>query len=200
MVQLQRPGRERHYGVPMLEQAKVVIRELTVEDAPKLTALREQLDRETSFMLMEPGERQVTLKQVEDMLDSYDGSDNSLMIGAEAEGRLTGYLSVQGGKARRNRHSAHIVVGILQEAQGIGIGSAFFERMDTWAVAQGIVRLELTVMAHNERALRLYQKSGFEIEGTKRKSLRVDGRWVDEYYMGKLLPEQEPEQESPTSH
>ncbi|ASA21716.1 GNAT family N-acetyltransferase [Paenibacillus donghaensis] len=184
----------------MLEQAKVVIRELTVEDAPKLTALREQLDRETSFMLMEPGERQVTLKQVEDMLDSYDGSDNSLMIGAEAEGRLTGYLSVQGGKARRNRHSAHIVVGILQEAQGIGIGSAFFERMDTWAVAQGIVRLELTVMAHNERALRLYQKSGFEIEGTKRKSLRVDGRWVDEYYMGKLLPEQEPEQESPTSH
>lgn len=198
MVQLQRPGRKRHYGVPMLEQAKVVIRELAVEDALKLTALREQLDRETSFMLMEPGERQITLKQVEEMLDSYAGSDNSLLIGAEAEGRLAGYLSVQGGKVRRNRHSAHIVVGILQEAQGIGIGNVFFERMDTWAAAQGIVRLELTVMAHNERALRLYQKSGFEIEGTKRKSLRVDGKWVDEYYMGKLLPERE--QESPTSH
>ena len=27
--------------------------------------------------------------------------------------------------------------------------------------------LELTVMAHNERAIRLYKKMGFEIEGIK---------------------------------
>lgn len=52
----------------------------------------------------------------------------------------------------------------------------------------GIVRLELSVMTHNQAALALYIKNGFEIEGTKRKSLIIDGEWVDEYYMSKIFP------------
>ena len=42
-------------------------------------------------------------------------------------------------------------------------------------------------MTHNESAKRLYLSRGFEIEGTKRNSLRIDGEYVDEFYMSKLL-------------
>jgi RimJ/RimL family protein N-acetyltransferase len=42
-------------------------------------------------------------------------------------------------------------------------------------------------MAHNERAIRLYKKMGFEIEGTKKHSLLISGSYVDEYYMAKLI-------------
>jgi RimJ/RimL family protein N-acetyltransferase len=42
-------------------------------------------------------------------------------------------------------------------------------------------------MAHNERGIALYKKCGFEIEGMKKKSLYIDGEWIDEYYMGKIL-------------
>ena len=42
-------------------------------------------------------------------------------------------------------------------------------------------------MVHNERAIRLYKKMGFEIEGTKKHSLFVNGQYVDEYYMAKIL-------------
>jgi RimJ/RimL family protein N-acetyltransferase len=42
-------------------------------------------------------------------------------------------------------------------------------------------------MTHNEPAVALYIKNGLEIEGTKRKSLVIDGQWVDEYYMSKIL-------------
>jgi len=48
-------------------------------------------------------------------------------------------------------------------------------------------RLELTVMVHNERAIRLYKKMGFEIEGTKKHSLLISGSYVDEYHMAKLI-------------
>ena len=48
-------------------------------------------------------------------------------------------------------------------------------------------RLELTVMIHNAPAIALYQKFGFQIEGTKRASLKVDGTYVDEYVMSLLL-------------
>jgi RimJ/RimL family protein N-acetyltransferase len=35
--------------------------------------------------------------------------------------------------------------------------------------------------------IRKYKKMGFEIEGTKRHSLFVNGKYIDEYYMAKFL-------------
>jgi RimJ/RimL family protein N-acetyltransferase len=79
------------------------------------------------------------------------------------------------------------VVGIRHKFAGQGIGKKLFEALERWAVEHGLHRLELTVMCHNERAIRLYQKMGYNIEGVKQDSLRVDGRYVDEYYMAKIL-------------
>lgn len=42
-------------------------------------------------------------------------------------------------------------------------------------------------MKHNESAIRLYEKMGFKKEGLKENSLIVNGKYVDEYYMGKIL-------------
>jgi len=59
--------------------------------------------------------------------------------------------------------------------------------LESWALDNNIHRLELTVVAQNESAISLYKKLGFEIEGTKRDSLLIDGIFVNEYYMSKLL-------------
>jgi RimJ/RimL family protein N-acetyltransferase len=48
-------------------------------------------------------------------------------------------------------------------------------------------RIDLTVMAHNARAKRLYDAMGYFEEGVNRDSLYVDGRFVDEIMMAKLL-------------
>lgn len=165
----------------------VTLRKLVPEDAAELLRLQHQLDQETSFMLLEPDERQTGIQQVKEMIESLTNADRSIFIGAEADDRLVGYLAVRGGSVKRNRHCAYIVVGILEQYQGMGIGSGLFGELDTWAVDSDIVRLELTVMTHNQRALALYTKSGFEMEGTKKKSLYIDGQWVDEYYMSKLI-------------
>ena len=43
-----------------------------------------------------------------------------------------------------------------------------------------IRRLELTVQARNERAVHLYQKFGFDIEGTKKRGARTkNGEFLD---------------------
>ena len=64
---------------------------------------------------------------------------------------------------------------------------ATFEKMVAWAKEQGVKRLELTVICENARAKHLYEKMGFEIEGTKKKSVLVDGAYLDEYYMAKIF-------------
>ena len=60
-------------------------------------------------------------------------------------------------------------------------------RLDEWAGENGIVRLELTVECVNTGAKHLYEKNGFIVEGVRPKSMKVNSKFVDEYYMGKIL-------------
>ena len=55
-----------------------------------------------------------------------------------------GYLSAEKGSLNRIAHSAYIVVGILSEYRGKGIGTEFFRRLDIWAEEMKVSRLELT--------------------------------------------------------
>jgi RimJ/RimL family protein N-acetyltransferase len=41
-------------------------------------------------------------------------------------------------------------------------------------------------MAHNERAISLYRKCGFQIEGTRRAAILLEGSYVDELATAKL--------------
>ncbi len=167
--------------------AGVRFREAGPADAAALLALKQQLDRETSFMLLEPDERTETAQDIAADLERPAGS-NSVIILAEGMGGAVGYADVRGGEFRRNRTTAYLVIGVLATASGQGVGSGLLRAIEGWAPPRGIHRLELTVMAGNERARRLYERMGFEVEGRRRECLTVDGQLVDEVYMGKLLP------------
>lgn len=172
-------------------QEKVRIRRAWEGDAEDLLRLQRRLDRETTFMLLEPGERTTTVRQeTEQIRRSFDTGNRTILV-AEASGRMVGYLEARGGDYRRDRHTASINMGILQEFVGRGIGTALMSEAERWARQHGIHRLELTVMEHNEAAISLYKKMGFAIEGRRRESLFVEGSFVDELYMAKLLGRQE---------
>lgn len=100
---------------------------------------------------------------------------------------MIGYVQATGGRYRRNRVTAEVVIGVVAAASGQGVGTALLRELDRWAQSAGLRRLELTVMAHNRAARRLYQHSGFTEEGRRRECLLVDGSAVDEVYMAKLV-------------
>jgi GNAT superfamily N-acetyltransferase len=82
---------------------------------------------------------------------------------------------------------APFVVGVLRQAWGRGIGTALLDRFEAWAREHGIWRLELSVMAHNQRAIELYERLGYVSEGIKRSAILVDEQKVDEIIMVKML-------------
>ncbi len=165
----------------------IAIRELREDEVDAFAALCEALDHETTLMMLEPGERDTRAEsQRGEILDAL-AFDNSTIVVADDAGRLVGYAAAYGGSYRRNQHSATIVAGVLQSHAGQGLGRRLFERLLRWAPEHGISRLELTVMTHNEPAVRLYRGMGFEVEGRRRRSLVVDGQPVDEYAMALLL-------------
>lgn len=165
----------------------IPIRPITPDDAAAFLALCTRLDAETRYMMLEPGERTTTVDEQRTRIADLLARPNQTILLAEAGGELAGYVEALGGDFRRNRHCAYVVAGVRQAYAGQGLGACLFAALEEWARAHAIHRLELTVMTHNERAIALYGKCGFAVEGTRPHALRVDGVYVDEYSMSKLL-------------
>lgn len=163
------------------------LREINEGDAESFLTLCKQLDQETSFMLLEADERVTTASEQQEKLRAVARKDNQTIIVAELDGKLVGYVAGLGGEYRRNWHKAEVVIGILQDCTGQRLGTKLLEELENWAREKNLHKLELTVMAHNERAIKLYKKMGFQVEGVSVDSLFVDGRYVDELDMAKIL-------------
>jgi RimJ/RimL family protein N-acetyltransferase len=165
------------------------IRMIRESDAQSFTELNSNLDGETRFMMLEPGERNPDPDSQQTHITQLLSSGNSMIFVAEEElqKKLIGYIGLFGGRFKRISHSAHIVMGILEEYRGKGLGKALMQTAEEWAKDVGLKRLELSVITDNEPAIALYTKQGFEVEGFKKHSLIINSRFVDEYYMAKLL-------------
>jgi RimJ/RimL family protein N-acetyltransferase len=164
-----------------------VIRPIREADARAFLELSNALDAESDFRLLEPGERRTTVQEEREIIRRVQESANDAILVAEAEGRLVGYAAALGGKHRRHQHVAVVVVSVLERYWGQGIGTELLEALEVWAREHTAHRLELTVRVDNDRAIGLYQKMGFKVEGRKRDALRVGDRYVDEFWMAKLI-------------
>lgn len=164
----------------------MIIRHATPADAKQLVKLIAEVEN-SGFMLFEPGERQLTAEQFRKRIELLDPTGQSAILVAEEQGVLKGYLFIIGNDPLRTRNNVYLAIGISEHSRGQGVGTRIFERLDTWSAEQKIHRLELTVMIRNRAGVALYQRAGFKIEGIKKNSLKVNGAYIDEYYMAKLI-------------
>jgi RimJ/RimL family protein N-acetyltransferase len=167
----------------------LVIRETATADAGALLDLQHRLDDETEMMMLEPGERTATVDDVRARLRETIEAENSTIIVAADDDRLVGYAEAEGGRYRRTRHTAYVVIGVLAASSGKGVGSGLLDALDQWAAAHGVRRLELTVRVDNERARSLYERAGYEAEGTRYGSLLVRDQLIDELAMARIVPQ-----------
>jgi RimJ/RimL family protein N-acetyltransferase len=163
----------------------VLIRNIREDDAKKFLSMLIQLDNETKLMLYEPGERKRDIDKIRSIIK--DAHPSSFIYVVEDDRKLVGFLSAKRGHTNRMKHRVYIVIGIMKSYTGKGIGRRLFNELDNWATDNGVTRLELTVMKHNERAISLYKKMGYKVEGVREKSVVVNGDYVDEYYMAKII-------------
>lgn len=87
----------------------------------------------------------------------------------------------------RLSHAATFFLYLDPAAWGQGIGTATLRFIEAEVRRRGFRRLDCMVAATNPRAIRLYQKEGFEVEGIRREAFCLDGRYEDLVLMGKIL-------------
>jgi len=163
-----------------------MIRKAVREDAECLLQLFKEVDQ-SNVMLYGPDERRTTPEQIRNRIIAVSEGDTSEWLVEKIGDVLAGYLLIEGNRLERVKHTIYLVIGISEKYRGQGIGTRLFEEMEKWAVEHAIRRMELTVLAQNQSALALYLKMGFEVEGTKRDSVFIDGIFCDEYYLSKLI-------------
>lgn len=106
---------------------------------------------------------------------------------ALVEGRVVGWCDISSLERPLFAHSGVFGKGIIDGCRGRGIGDALMRAVLEQARKIGLTRVELTVRENNKRAMQLYEKMGFVMEGVKRKGVRIDGRYEDLYCMALLL-------------
>jgi putative acetyltransferase len=108
------------------------------------------------------------------------------LVAVTEEGHVVGMLGLEVGRGRA-AHSAHLGMMVHPDFHNRGIGSALMAAAlnlaNNWL---NLTRVDLQVYTDNPAAIHLYEKFGFEIEGTLRRFAYRDGQYVDSYAMARL--------------
>ena len=121
--------------------------------------------------------------------DGYAASianDDVAVFMAEADSAIVGQIRIE----LLRYGVAELGMMVADEWRGRGVGSALLSASIDWARTKGAHKVALQMWPHNERALALYEKFGFEVEGRLRRHYpRRNGEIWDAVVMGLLLPD-----------
>lgn len=170
------------------DETKIIIRAPEIKDAEKLIEHVKIINGETTFLIREEEEFNFTIKQQESFIRARVNSDINLFIIAEVEGQIIGSCILSGTNLKREKHKMDLNISIQKRYWGLGIGTKLIELSIEWAKEKEVKKIGLKVDALNIRAVGLYEKLGFEVEGRLLKDKQMsDKSYRNSYLMGLIL-------------
>ncbi|HAE43202.1 MAG TPA: N-acetyltransferase [Clostridiales bacterium] len=171
-----------------IDNMEFIIREATKTDAKALIDYLDKIAQESDFLSFGIGELNITLEKEETFLENSYNQDNSLMALVMHGERIIGTASMAGGIKPRFRHVGEMGISVIKAYWGKGIGEKMIDYMVGWSKQTAIIRkINLYVRSDNVRALNLYKKTGFEVEGAVRRDMLIGNEFYDSIMMGMLI-------------
>lgn len=172
----------------MEEALDVIIREAIPEDAPELLRVTKKIGQETDFLIMDENGLGMAIEGLAFELAAIYESPNNTLLVAQADDRIIGTASIRGENNPKVAHIGEVGISILKEYWGLGLGQLLLEELIYWAEENKLARLELTVQERNKRAIKLYQKFGFQQEAVmERGVIDQDGNYLNVLLMSLLI-------------
>lgn len=117
----------------------------------------------------------------------YNKSKGLPNLVALHDGKVIGWCDVSSSDRPVLKHTGVVGMGIIKEFRDKGIGTLLLSTAIAAAKERGLTRIELTVREENVRAIALYKKLGFEVEGVQRRAALVDGVYSNHVMMAQLF-------------
>jgi RimJ/RimL family protein N-acetyltransferase len=135
--------------------------------------------RETEFLTREAHEILNTAEEFALRLTKALAAPHDLFLIAYAEAQPVAHATLIGSPLTRFAHEAVLGIAVRTPYWGHGVGGRLTRSLLDWADERKLVRVALEVAANNARAIGMYERLGFELEGTLRARRKNADVYVD---------------------
>ncbi len=167
---------------PTKDDRVVVIRQAEEKDIEGVIDVMDSVGSE-GYM---PAERLSSLQK--ELIAGSIKEKAGLFVVAEIHGRIVGEGSLHPKRFRsKSQHVVELGMNIKKGFREIGIGNAMMDYIISWTKKKGFEKISLSVFSTNQRAVNLYKKFGFKIEGVKKREFKMNGDYIAEILMALFL-------------
>lgn len=163
------------------------IREVKVSDYKELLDFMKIVMEETDYLSRSSDEFTMTYEDEKKFLEDLKASEVNEMFIALYQGKQVGNIIFRGNNLKRARHYGNIGISVLKEYWGNNIASKLIDRLIEWAKENKIRKINLEVFENNERAIKLYERKGFKLEGTIEMARYVNGEYKNLLIYGLIV-------------
>ncbi|MEH7179800.1 GNAT family N-acetyltransferase [Neobacillus vireti] len=161
------------------------IRQLTSLDAKKYWDLRLEALKQAPEAFLTSYEDAIKRENPVTQVAGNFADEGNYTFGAFEGDKLIGVVTLLQEKAEKIRHRANIyAMYVTPKKQGIGVGKALLtEAINKAKSIEVIEKINLSVVATNEAAKKLYLSLDFKVYGLEEKAMKLNGVYLDDEHM-----------------
>lgn len=130
-------------SITLKDGRSAILRAPRESDAEEMLEYLRTASGETDFLASYPEELKFTAEGERAYLENNLDSPNTMMLVCEVDGKIAGNSQIVFMSSLKTCHRAAVMIGLLREYWGLGIGSALFREMEREAREHGTAQLEL---------------------------------------------------------
>lgn len=169
------------------DNKKVVVRDAVQNDAKNLIDYMHKVNIESKNLMREPAEFILTIQQEKEFITNAINSNDACFIIALDSHLIISSAGFHGKSLSRVKHRVSLGISVLNDYQGLGIGTIIMNVLIAKAIELKKTKMDLEVRIDNIVAIKLYEKLGFVKEGIIKNGFFVENKYVDLLIMGKIL-------------
>lgn len=164
---------------------RIVLRPASDKDAPELKSRLARVIQEEVYL----DEAQDSLPDIQETQHEIREiqRDKGMYTVVEVDGKIAGAALLRRGSRDKSFHTAKFRTWLTPGYRGMGLGKKLMAYTIDWARRNRVEKIVLDVWSTNNRAIRLYKRYGFQIEGRLRRQAILKGNYVDEVFMALFL-------------
>jgi ribosomal protein S18 acetylase RimI-like enzyme len=165
----------------------VVVRNVRIDDAEEIAGILNPIIEAGAYTVLDGP---ISVDAQRQFIDRFPSRGVFLVAADRTDGRILGLQSVEGMAPDMPAlsHVASIGTYVGLDVRRRGVARELFRHTFVAAAAHGFEKLFTYVRADNPAALAAYVAHGFRVVGTASRHARIQGQYVDEILIERLLP------------